>query len=432
MTEVRVLISLRAVVDWIAGSAWRYFTLIFLLSVATCVYQLNQVNRRYLVPTDDRELGAIAISLMKTGEFANTYMIPTGPTAHLPPVSPLIDSLIYKALGLTSRAGYVRALFIIITASVLYGMLPWFSERLGTGRAAGVIGGLVGGLVSAIWVKLPGHGEYLTGLIMGLVLVAFLQRWKEQSGRGSGSLLLGLATGAAFHLQPALLPLILGCMLFGLWWVKNPRKWALVGVMALGILFACAPWGWRNYRTFDAVFFIRSNLGLELRMGNCEGAAATFDVMDAANTQYRHPRVDLLEARILLDLGEVEYMRQARDEALVWIRTHPAEFLWLTTQRFANLWAGPLHRPMKDSLGVLTLTVLAMVGAWRSFPRITIPQRAAFFIPLATYPLIYYFVAYMPRYRIPIDWIFYILAGAAIWRLIGGSVRTGCTGPAIL
>ena len=71
------------------------------------------------------------------------------------------------------------------------------------------------------------------------------------------------------------------------------------------------------------------------------------------------------------------------------------------------------------------LTVLAIVGAWRSFPRITIPQRAAFLIPLATYPLIYYIVAYMPRYRIPIDWILYILAGAAIWGLIDGSLRTG-------
>ena len=107
-------------------------------------------------------------------------------------------------------------------------------------------------------------------------------------------MLLGLATGAAFHVQPALLPVILGCMLFELWWVKNPRKWALVGVIALGILLACVPWGWRNYRTFKAVFFIRSNLGLELRMGNYEGAAATFEVMDAVGTHYSHPRVDAL------------------------------------------------------------------------------------------------------------------------------------------
>jgi hypothetical protein len=414
-------------VDWIAGSGWRYFTLIFLLSLAIRVNQLNQVSRRYLVPTDDRELGAIAISLVKTGKFADTYIIPTGPTAHLPPVPPLIDSLIYRALGLTSKAGYVRALLIIVTASVLYGMLPWFSERLGTGRAAGVIAGLVGaigGLVGDIWGILPGHGEYLTGLIMGLVLVVFLRRWREQSGSWRGSFLLGLASGIAFHVQPALLPVILGCMLFELWWLKNPRKWALVGVIMLGILLACLPWGWRNYKTFTAVFFIRSNLGLELRLGNYEGAAATFEEMDAIGTHYIHPRADGSEARKLIELGEFEYMRQAGGEALEWISAHPAEFLWLTTQRFGNLWAGPLHKPVEDSPGVLALTVLAILGAWRSFPRITIPQRAAFLIPLVTYPLIYYIVAYMPRYRIPIDWILYILAGAAAWQLIGGSLRT--------
>jgi hypothetical protein len=141
--------------------------------------------------------------------------------------------------------------------------------------------------------------------------------------------------------------------------------------------------------------------------------------MDARNTHYIHPRADVLEARKLIELGEIEYMRQAGGEALEWIRAHPAKFLWLTAQRFANLWAGPLHRPVEDALGVLALTVLAIMGAWLSFPRITVPQQAAFLIPLATYPLIYYIVAYMPRYRIPIDWILLTLAGAAVWSWIG-------------
>ena len=264
---------------------------------------------------------------------------------------------------------------------------------------------------------LPGHGEYLTGLIMGLVLVAFLRRWKEQSGGWRGSLLLGLAIGAAFHVQPALLPVILGCMLFELWWLKNPRKWALVGVVALGILLACLPWGWRNYRTFNAVFFIRSNLGGELRLAYNDATAATFEEMDAMGAHYIHPGAVSSEARKLIELGEVQYMRQAGGEALAWIRTHPDEFLWLAAKRFANLWAGPLHRPVEDSPGVLVLTVLAIVGACLAFPRIAVPQRAAFLIPLATYPLIYYIVAYMPRYRIPIDWILYILAGSAFWSL---------------
>ena len=51
----------------------------------------------------------------------------------------------------------------------------------------------------------------------------------------------------------------------------KPPGVTLLSVMALGAVLADAPWAWRNYTTFDAVFFIRSNLGLELRMGNQKG-----------------------------------------------------------------------------------------------------------------------------------------------------------------
>ena len=104
-------------------------------------------------------------------------------------------------------------------------------------------------------------------------------------------------------------------------------------------------------------------------MGNYDGASATFDEMDASNTHYIHPRADLMEARKLLELGEFEYMRQAQGEALAWISAHPAESLWLTVQRFTNLWAGPLHKPLKESIDVLALTILALAGAQLSLTR---------------------------------------------------------------
>jgi len=87
--EIWIFNLLRASVNWIANSAWQYFVLIFLISLAIRVHRLNQLSRRSLIPSTDRELGAIAISLTKTGEFAETYLMPTGPTAHLPPFSPI-------------------------------------------------------------------------------------------------------------------------------------------------------------------------------------------------------------------------------------------------------------------------------------------------------------------------------------------------------
>jgi len=181
------------------------------------------------------------------------------------------------------------------------------------------------------------------------------------------------------------------------------------------MVIACIPWGWRNHTVFDAVIFVRGNLGLELRMANHDGAAGAVDVM-GAREEFRHPRVHLEEARLVLRLGEAEYMRQAGVEAVTWIRAHPAEFSRLTASRLTQFWFGPLHRP-RIALAVTVLTVLALVGAWRSGPEMTWPQRAALMTPLIFYPLIYYVVMYMPRYRVPLDWILLLLGGAAVWRL---------------
>ncbi|UCC53949.1 MAG: hypothetical protein JSV68_08245 [Anaerolineaceae bacterium] len=303
---------------------------------------------------------------------------------------------------------------MIVNGSLLYAMLPMLSHKLGTTRQAGFIGGIAGALL----IEWHGHGEYLTGIVMGLTLVAFLRRWTKNRISVSGSFLLGLVIGVAFHIQPALLPVILGCMAFELWWRRKHRRWAYLSVLALGVVIACIPWGWRNYTAFNGLFFIRSNFGLELRVGNHEGAVAMIDVMvGQRDPLLLHPKAHLREARKLKEVGEVEYNRQARDEALEWIRSNPGDFISLTLQRFVNVWVGPLHQP-KGIAGVLTLTILALVGAWRTFPGLTIPQRAAFLIPLATYPIIYYVMAYMPRYRVPIDWILFILAGAAVWSWI--------------
>ena len=425
LRKCRPLSAFSADVAWLIRSPWRSFVVLFLLSFIYRLNQLKHIPDMDLIPNAHRELGAIAISLMTTGQFADPYLIPTGPTAHLPPVYPFIVSVIYRWFGLTATAGYVSLLFIILTCSLLYAMLPWLSGQFGLSQQAGFFGGLAGALVvESEWQDL---GERLTGFFLGLLLVAFLLRWTKGRTSWRGSLFLGMAIGAAFHLQPALLPVILGCMAFEFWWGRSQQKRTFLTVMTLGIVLACIPWAWRNYTTFNALFFIRSNLGLELRMGNHEGAAATMEEMDAQmNRQrvHRHPTVDLSEARILLDVGEIEYMRQARQEALDWIRTHPGDFLRLTIQRIANLWLGPLHKPWVPS-GVLALTLFAFWGFWLTLPTLTTPQRAILIIPLATYPIIYYFVAYMPRYRVPIDWILFILAGAVVSSWIGDRKTRG-------
>jgi hypothetical protein len=76
------------------------------------------------------------------------------------------------------------------------------------------------------------------------------------------------------------------------------------------------------------------------------------------------------------------------------------------------------------ALAVTGLTILALFGALRSLPAMSVPQRVALVIPLICYPLAYYIVIYMPRYRIPLDWILLLLAGAAVWHWLEGRQRT--------
>jgi hypothetical protein len=138
-------------------------------------------------------------------------------------------------------------------------MLPWFSVQFGLRLRAGFFGGLAAALaVESEWHK---HGEHLTGIILGLLLVAFILRWTKDRVSRRGSFFLGLAIGAAFHLQPALLPVMLGCMAFEFWWSRNQQKLTLLAVMTLGIVLACTPWAWRNHTTLNAFFLSAAILG---------------------------------------------------------------------------------------------------------------------------------------------------------------------------
>jgi hypothetical protein len=404
---------MRTAIGWMARSHLRAFIIIFLLGFSVRVFFLAQVPERRILPNDRMEDTAIATSLVEHGEFANPYMLPTGPTAHLPPLVPGVLALMWGLFGMGLAGGYAARLFSIAAFSALYALVPWFSGRLGLSREAGVLGGIAGSLI----VVGGGNGEELVAIVIGLMAIVFLRRWISGLGSYGGSLLFGAALGAAFHLQPGLLPVVLGWMVFELGWSRDQRKWLLSGVMVVGIVVACAPWGWRNYRVFNEVFFIRSNLGLELRMGNADGATGDLEKEIRALEEYQHPRTNPVEARLVQELGEPEYMRRAKAEAVHWITTNPWEYLSLTVSRTTQFWVGPLHRPGK-ALAVTALTILALLGAWYSVPQMAAPQRAALLTPLLCYPLVYYVVIYMPRYRWPLDWLLLSLASAAVWRWI--------------
>jgi len=93
--------------NWFVGLSWRAFLLIFILAFGVRTYSLRNTHVINLLPNPNRELGAIAASLAETSQFANPYIVETGPTAHLPPIPPAIFALIYYLFGFTNMTGYI-------------------------------------------------------------------------------------------------------------------------------------------------------------------------------------------------------------------------------------------------------------------------------------------------------------------------------------
>ncbi len=368
------------------------------------------------------EMGRVALSLLDTGDFANPYMIPTGPTAHPTPLWPALQALIYAAFGITPAAGYVRALIAITSWSLLYALLPWFARSLGLSVRAGILAGIAGALIPQASYELIGVGFSAAGaLALGLIVAGFQRRWTGERTSAVSSLLLGVGCGAAFHVLPPLLLVVSGNLVFELGWKYGRRAWTLPAYVAAGAVLACIPWTWRNYVALHGFCFIRSNFGLELRIANQPGAAADIDVTLARAGTLRHPSENLEEARRVRDWGELEYMRRARTEAVAWIGSHPAEFLRLTAMRFVHFWCGPLRLPWVAAVTTV-ITALALLGLRRTLPRLGVPRRAGLIIPLATFPLIYYIVSYVEHYPIPLTWMTLLLASHEVLNWSTGGI----------
>jgi hypothetical protein len=110
-------------------------------------------------------------------------------------------------------------------------------------------------------------------------------------------------------------------------------------------------------------------------------------------------------------------------EARHWIAAHPGAFLRLTGQRLFYFWFPSDH---EDVLGEVThgptptyyamiyaFTILSLFGLWRLWKK----NRAAAAwcsLWLATFPLVYYFVLFLRRYRYPILWMTFLAGGYAI------------------
>jgi hypothetical protein len=155
---------------------------------------------------------------------------------------------------------------------------------------------------------------------------------------------------------------------------------------------------------------IKDNFGMTLYASNNDCARPSLAEEIGDNCYQDHfPASSVAEALQLKTMGEVQYDKRQRDEALEWIRGHQRRFAQLTGARAVQFWfprwaGGVYHRSL------WLITALAFGGLalmFRRHPRPAMLVLGIFFF----YPLVYYIVVTDVRYRYPILWLSLLTAG---------------------
>jgi hypothetical protein len=394
------------------------FLAIFSLSFLIRFSILLRVPRYQILSTG--EATRIANALVSKGQFADPYVMPTGPTAHTTPFFPVLTASVYEVFGNGYRGNFVRCLLVVFSYSFLYALYPSFASAFGFPYAAGLIAGLASALVP---VKrsaevFRGWEEPYAAMALAFLLLLTLKRWKSPHRDAKGAIVLGLCWGAALYINFTLFAVLAGLLVVDLLTNRKSRIVRDACLTMVAVVAVTAPWILRNHTQLHGWTLMRDNLGLELSYANHDHAEPSSTLLNADPTsRSRHPSNNVAEAREVKSVGELEFNRRQLNLTVKWIETHPASFIRLSLEHFFYFWFGPIEHPF-ELLATSFYTVLGLAGLGLIRKRVGNTQFWLWCMVFATYPLVYYFVQYINRYRVPIDWMVWLPAGLAITTVV--------------
>lgn len=375
------------------------------------------------------EPGNIARALALGHGFASPLRVPSGPTAWVAPVYPLILAGCFRLFGLYATNAYAAAVGINIAASAATVFpVQALGRRLG--------GRWVGAAAAWLWAVYPNAillpSESLWDASLTALLAACALAWTLRLGEAAGArdgdwewAGYGALWALVLMTNPALLSVLLFCFAWLVWRgrragstpQRGTRPARHLGLAALVLCLGCLPWTLRNWEALHAFVPFRSDLGLALWLGNNPSAGKV-------PLGEMHPINNGAERAAYLRLGEVAYMRAKLRAALGYMRRHPERTAALIPGRFLAFWSGGDPRPWRDwprgsawFRFVVVFDLLAGLGALAGLA-LLIVRRDTLWLPFAAlvvvFPSAYYLTAALPRYRLPCDPAILALAAAAL------------------
>jgi len=360
----------------------------------------------------------IAKSLLSGAGFSSPFSLPTGPTAFLTPVYPLILAGIEHLFGIATSA----SAWAIVVAQCLFSALTCLAIYL---LCSEIFGEQIARRAAWIWALFPYAmilptniiwESSLSALMLTLGLWGFIAALKSGSRRAW--VLLGTYWAIACLVNAALLLLLPAFLLFDYSRNRDRRSRAICCLAAL--LLCLIPWGVRNYAIFHKFFPLRDNFALELWIGNHTGATTRF-------TPEIHPAFSMTELRRYQSLGEIGYMAEKRDIAIGFIEARPLLFVKNTAQRAFTYWFVNWHALW---LLVPIITLGGFIGMGLLLAR-SHPFAWIFWIPLLIYPLPYYITHPDLRYQHPLQPLLVILCAYAITRRGSGESTSSISREAV-
>jgi 4-amino-4-deoxy-L-arabinose transferase-like glycosyltransferase len=323
---------------------------------------------------------------------------PLAPTAVEPPIYSYLLAGIFRLAGSYSYVSLWIAVTFNAVFSALTAVLILHIGKRDFGAPTGVLAAWVWScwLYEAV-VSVRLWESSLSALFLATALL--ILPTLAESPRWSRWLLFGLLAGIAALTNTTLLSLF---PFFWLWlWIlyrRRGRSCSKVLLASIGVcLLTILPWTIRNYETFHRLMPVRDNFGLELWIGNHEGAIHDHQF------PRDFPLIDPLEHN---RLGELRFMEAKRQIALQFIREHPLEFVWLSARRCFRYWTAP------EEVIWLPLSLTAWLGGATALSRRG-RDAVPYLVVLLVFPLVYYSTHTFSSYRHPIEPAMILLAGYA-------------------
>jgi 4-amino-4-deoxy-L-arabinose transferase-like glycosyltransferase len=376
---------------------------VFLVALTIRVWVLSQLLPQkaweyfYRYNEPSRIAWALVSGFGYSSPWPNT---PLAPTAQQPPVYPLLVAGIFKLAGAYSY----RSLWIAVGLNAIFSSLSAVMIlRLGK-RDFGSLAGILAAWVWACWMYEAAAAVRIweSSLSALLLMFALLMLPKLRAPSLPLWLWFGFLAAVAVLTNTTLLS-VFPFFWIGLWISYRQRGQSCRNLLVASVgifILAQTPWTIRNYEVFHRLMPVRDNFGLELWIGNHEGATHQYD-----------SDFPILDPSEYNRLGEIRFMESKRDIALQFIGQHPAEFLRLSARRCLRYWTEPY--PVTWFL----VSFMAWSGMILALQRKGL-EALPYVIVLLMFPLVYYVTHAFPTYRHPTEPVMLLLAAYAAVTLL--------------